>query len=287
MAIKRQPTSIVVNGAYLQVKDPNAGATALFGKYRTVPGLGAFTLPAETGAVNETPLMDGTIGAAQFKGVGTITGAVGALGAHPTHQFLEDASLSGAQIQINIIRLATQVGVQAPGSNAVAAGTLRRIAITGAAARAWVKNNVLQGHLVAIDMDGEIAPTAVVSYKAAAASGTDEHFMAVMAVDGEGRYVDVAPGFSAAKATTGSSRLIVRNPGRSYTDITGVVNQWDAGDFQGGSNVSGNLTFTPTVALPAATPEFRLPLPSTGLPSGQNAAGYFDASDEGAEGNAA
>ena len=77
--------------------------------YRRVPGLGSFTLPAETGSVNETTLMDGTVSAAQFKGVGTITGTVGALGAHPAHLFLEEKSLDGENVQVNIVRLAVAV----------------------------------------------------------------------------------------------------------------------------------------------------------------------------------
>ena len=108
MPENKSPLGIVVNGAILQVKDPSLSA-GLFSEYRRVPGLGSFTLPAETGSVNETTLMDGTVSAAQFKGVGTITGTVGALGAHPTHLFLDEKSLDGENVQVNIVRLAVPV----------------------------------------------------------------------------------------------------------------------------------------------------------------------------------
>ena len=98
----------MVNGAILQIRDPNK-STGLFSEYRRVPGLASFTLPAEAGSVNETALMDGTVAAAAFKGVGTITGAVGALGVHPAHLFMEEKALDGTDIQANIVRLAVVV----------------------------------------------------------------------------------------------------------------------------------------------------------------------------------
>ena len=265
MAENRAPLGIVVNGAILQVREPGLAA-GLFSEYRRVPGLGSFTLPAESGSVNETTLMDGTVSAAQFKGVGTITGVIGALGAHPAHLFLEEKALDGENIQVNIIRLAVAVKeFTVEGVYAVAAANSMIVNIP-TSNQEDVKSSIRAGSLVAISAaaadPAKQAANTVVDYKAAASSVNDVLWQPVWEVDDDGSSFKVAPGFNSAKATTSSNDILiqVRNPGRSYQDVLCTVSQWDAGDFQNGQNVSGNLTLTPSVALPRVRVEARLSL---------------------------
>ena len=272
MAENRAPLGIVVNGAILQVRDP-ALNDGLFSDYRRVPGLGSFTLPAESGSVNETTLMDGTVSAAQFKGVGTITGVVGALGAHPAHLFLEEKGLDGENIQVNIIRLAVAVKkiiVSAPAPVIVIGEPM--VVNIPPANRDDVKSSIRAGSLVAVSALATpveiIKPAAeqslntVVDYKAAVNLANDTLWQPVWEVEDDGSSFAVAPGFSLGKVTTAAMSLLiqVRNPGRSYQDVLCTVSQWDAGDFQNGQNVSGNLTLTPSVALPRVRVEARISL---------------------------
>ena len=104
MARNRQPTATQVNGAALLVKDPSAAVGSLFASYQRIPGLASFTLPDETGATNETQLMDGAIAFAQIAGVGTITGNIGAISGHPTHRFLAAKRRDGQNVQVTIVR---------------------------------------------------------------------------------------------------------------------------------------------------------------------------------------
>ena len=267
MPENKSPLGIVVNGAILQVKDPSLSA-GLFSEYRRVPGLGSFTLPAETGSVNETTLMDGTVSAAQFKGVGTITGTVGALGAHPAHLFLEEKSLDGENVQVNIIRLAVPVNdiILPAGVATVATAGSMEVNIADDASQTLVKASIRAGSLVAISTpkatpDKQTSNT-VVDYKKALVGANDVLWQPVWEVESDGSSFKVAPGFMGVKATaSGTSILIqVRNPGRSYNDVLCTVSQWDAGDFQNGQNVSGNITLTPSVALPRVQVEGRISL---------------------------
>ena len=267
MAENRAPLGIVVNGAILQVRDP-ALNDGLFSDYRRVPGLGSFTLPAESGSVNETTLMDGTVSAAQFKGVGTITGVVGALGAHPAHLFLEEKGLDGENIQVNIIRLAVAV------KKIVISGVNDLIDISAdpmefnvpSAYREDVKSSIRAGSLVAISpaaaSPAEQMLNTVVDYASAINPASSVLWQPVWEVEDDGSSFKVAPGFNADKSSTAAMSVLiqVRNPGRSYRDVLCTVSQWDAGDFQNGQNVSGNLTLTPSVALPRVRVEARISL---------------------------
>ena len=269
MAENRAPLGIVVNGAILQVKDPGL-TTGLFSEYRRVPGLGSFTLPAESGSVNETALMDGTVAAAAFKGVGTITGVVGALGVHPAHLFLEEKALDGENIQVNIVRLAVEVKeITLP---AVAFDVVDTSAdamvvnIQDPDVQQDIKSSIRAGSLVAVSLaaasPAQQSQDTVVDYAAAVSVANNTLWQPVWEVEDDGSAFSVAPGFSVNKATTAANSILiqVRNPGRSYQDVLCTVSQWDAGDFQNGQNVSGNITLTPSVALPRVRVEARLSL---------------------------
>lgn len=270
MAVNRSPLGIVVNGAYMQVRDPNAKSNAFMETYRTVPGLGSFTLPAEAGSTNETTLMDGTVAAAAFSGVGTITGSVGALGVHPTHLFLEEAKLDGRDVQMNIIRLGVNVqDIMLPSGSAtevVDTSDDTQKVIIPAALRNAVKAAVRQGCLVAISAaaanPAKQAGNVVVEYSAATSAANDRLWQLCYSVEDDGSEFHVTPGFSADVALTSSNGVLlqVRNPGRSYNAILGTVSQWDAGDFQNGQNVAGNITFAPTNTIPRVTVEARVSL---------------------------
>ena len=273
MARKRDPIGITVNGAHLFVKDPNAAAAAFWGSFRRVPGLGSFTLPAEAGSVNEIALMDGTVAAAQARGVGTITGTIGALGAHPTHLFMEGRAGNQSPVQISIIRTAVGAGerelaVGADVTAPVGANGSSLIVIGDGGIQAWVNNSVRAGHLIAYSSDTSAGmvtmPTDVFRSYDGSTLAAEGDWQTVMDVKDGGTEILVSPGFEVAVAVIAGEpgMLWLRNPGRSYQEIVGVVNQWDAGDFQNGSVVSGNMSFTPSAALPVVTPEHRTNLPS-------------------------
>ena len=271
MALKRSPAAIVVNGAYLRVRDPS-GENALFKDYVTVPGMSSWTMPAESGNVTETALMDGSVAAPQFKGVGTITGVIGALGGHPAHQFLEAASISQNDVQIEIIKEAVAVadivlGASGESTSIVKSGALDVVAIDDSAAAAEVKQNVLWGHIIAVasgdadDADkakAAAAPATLIAYSADASDSAG--YRVVTAVEDDGKKIHFAPAYSSAVTTaSGKFRNVsVRNPGKRWSNITCKVNQFDQGDFQGGGVLSSNVTFTPSTTVQAAIVEHRL-----------------------------
>lgn len=270
--LKRTPNAIVVNGAYLRVKDPSAAAGSFFGTYVTVPGLANFTMPAEAGATTDTALMDGSISAPQFAGVGTITGSIGARTAHPAHQFLEQRKIDQEDITIEILKHAVpvvSVDVAAAGSIVDGGGLDELVLATLGADRA--RQNILNGHIVHVWASDDIAADgpddggrSFLLYGAAATAENDKQWRSIPSVvlddAGAPMGVKVVPHFSAAIAVPGnkSGRITVRNGGLRWTDLNVKVNQFDQGDFQAGGNVSSNVTFTPSVSVPAAIVEHRL-----------------------------
>lgn len=258
MPEQRAPVGVVVNGAYLFVKDAT-GAAGIFSNWQRVTGLSSFTLPAEVGGTTETQLMDGNLQAAAIAGVGTVTGAIGGRGVHMSQLFMEERKLDGAAVAIAIVKAAVVKSAILLGNthNAVAAATLRSIDIP-AARRSDVLNRVRAGDIVGLDLDGAMAPTGLADWKATAAAALDDDWQGVAYVEDDGSYIDVAPGFSAAQATTtDTASLLLRTPGVQWIDVTGTINGFDGGDFQNGQQLSGNFTFTPSSALPRVTPEYR------------------------------
>ena len=247
---------MIVNGAYLRVKDPDASAGDLFADYVTLPGLGSFTMPAETGGVTETVTTDGPISAPQFKGVGTITGAVAGLTRDVAHQFLEQRSIDGLEIQVAIdlpARSVTEFVIEGSGT-AMAVDTDYDRIVAGVVPEAVAKA-ILRGHFIALGaVSGTAAypdgTAAVLGYDAAAAA---IGWRAVVASDQDAKVFNVSPDFGAidiAVAANMERGVRVRNPGVSWLDISCSVSQFDQGDFQAGGNVSSNFTFVPARAVP-------------------------------------
>lgn len=272
VAEQRQPRGIIVNGAYLFVKDPNAAAGKLFSAWQRVTGLSSFTLPAEVGGTNETQLQDGVLATAQLAGVGTITGAIGGRGLHVSHRFMEARKADGEAANIAIVKpclaraaiiFATGTVVADPSSDA----KLGRIIEVPTANRADVRRRVRAGDLVAIagadadtavDAAGALAPTNVLDYDGAQAAAGWQY---VVYVERDGSFIDVAPGFGAA-LTIASSKyraMYIRTPGLKSLDIAGVINGFDGGDWQNGQFVAGNFTFTPEEVVAPPDPEIRTP----------------------------
>ena len=257
--LTRTPTSMVVNGAYLRVRDPDASAGDLFADYITMPGLGSFTMPAETGGVTETVTIDGPISAPQFKGVGTITGAIAGLTRDVTHQFLEQRSIDGREIQLAIdlpARSVTEFVIEG-GSNVEAVDT-DYDRIVAASIPDAVSTAILRGHFMALGAvsgaavypDGTVA---VLGYDATAAA---IGWRAVIAADQDSKVFNVSPDFGATDISVALNMergVRVRNPGVSWLDISCVVSQFDLGDFQAGGNVSSNFTFVPARAVPSGS----------------------------------
>lgn len=268
MAENRQPRGVIVNGAYMFVKDPNAAAGKLFENWQRVTGLSSFTLPAEVGGTNETQLMDGSLATAQLAGVGTITGAIGGRGLHVAQRFMENRKRSGEAIDISIVKPClgrASIGMGA-GTIVDVSEKARSIEVPSGN-RADVKRRVRAGDLVALasaDANSATlalavaAPTNVLDYDG---DPTDIGWQSVVYVEEDGSFIDVAPGFATDRTIAGSMfrALYIRTPGILLKDLAGVVNGFDGGDFQNGQFVAGNFTFTPEEAIPEPTPEIRIP----------------------------
>lgn len=270
MPVNRRPTGVQVNNAFLFVRDANA--TGELSKYKRVPGLGSFTLPAETGSSNEIVTMDGNIAYAQIAGVGTVTGAIPAFGAHPTHQMMQDKKGDGTQLTMSIIRLGsaiTEIGDIASSTMLVAASALRTIDVP-AGNRAEVLQSIRAGMIVAVQLDdsgtdpGDANP--VVPYnKATPVSADDDDWRIIDDIEDDGSKIYVTPAFSAAQTVGGgdTASLFFRNPGIAYEDKVGTITQMDAGDFQAGSSVASNFTFQPALDIGTAAVMGRIALDAT------------------------
>lgn len=266
MAINRSPLGAQVNGFLLQVQDPNEG-TKLFKDYIRVPGLASVTLPAETGANNEITLMDGTVSAASFVGVGTISGSVGALGVHPSHQFMEQRSIDQKEVQCNLIRLAVNVlslDLAKEIFSLVDVSADKKLINIPSSSRNSVRSAVRAGSLIALAAPAaspaKTTSNSVVAYDADASAANDILWQVCLEVEADGSKIWVSPGFSADVDMTAAfgSILQVRKPGRAYTNVLATVSQWDRGDYQNGQVVAGNYTLVPSSILPAVTPEGRI-----------------------------
>lgn len=243
MALKRTPSATQANGVAMLVK---AGSTGLFSNFQRVPGLANFTLPDETGSTNETQLLDGSVSFAQIAGVGTITGNIGAITAHPTHQWLAARRRAGDQITVTIIRPASAVldEVAANVSHpAGASGTDTILTFTGNEA-----NSILEGQLVAVGASTDDLE-AYIGYEETPVAGDDHKFRSVLAVDPDTKKVKVAPRIVTALAGNATNRYSVRNAGLIYENILCTVNGFGDGDFQAGSAASANISFAPVSVL--------------------------------------
>ena len=280
MTIKQDPNAIQANGSLVFVRDPSV-STGIFSKWRRMGGLGNFTLPAETGSVTETALLDGSISFANVAGAGNVSGVVGALNAGPVHDFMEYKKRNGEDIQLALIRPAEGVAKLlriAAATVLVDVSVSRNRINIPAAHQQTVKDSVLEGHIVAYRLaddsgtepgdtilvapfragEGFASTTEGQTAKLAALGPHDTKWHGIVEVAENGGWIDVAPEFGAAAdiAVTGgkTGELIVRNPGRSYIPILGSVNQWDLGDVQAGAATVGNMQ----IALRGIAPEVRV-----------------------------
>ncbi len=274
MAEQRAPIGIEVNNAYLFVKDPDAAGTELFGGWQRVTGLSSFTMPAEVGGTNETQLMDGTIAFASRTGVGTITGAIGGATPGPVQQFMEQRKLDGRNVQIRIVRLAVNVGtfVQSGTSQFATGFKLTSLNTTDAPRKDSLGDQLSMtdllklaraDHLIGWDLNGQVAPVSVADALTAvddATAAMDAMWHSVVSVDDAGGFAVFAPTLSTAQTFADGGALFVRRPGVITDPILGTVNGFDVGDFQQGSAVTGNFTFTPAEAVQRKRPEHRLTL---------------------------
>ena len=280
MARNRLPTAVQVNGVALLVKDPEA-SSGLFTKFQRVPGLANFTLPDETGSTNETQLQDGAISFAQVAGVGTITGSIGAITGHPTHQFLAGKRRSGGNVTITIVRPAIAVepigGDETAATRALAAGATAadKTAATAAVAadgksiisvksdyRNQAKARIREGMIVALTEAAAAAANGFIAYDANPQSGDQDKWRSVLSIDEDGSHLDVAPGFQAVIEDGSNSEaakiLSVRRSGVLYSSVSCSVNGFGDGDFQAGGAMAANISFAPAEALPVKTVEHRL-----------------------------
>ena len=279
MAIRKDPNAIQVNGALVFIKDPSAAIAAagvsppVFLQWRRLPGLGSFTMPAEAGSVTDTPGLDGSISFANVAGVGNISGTIIALNAGIVHRFMEGRAKSGEAIQMSLIRPAVEVDVYkaiAP-VTLVAAAAPGRIVVPTAALQKKVKADVREGMIIGIVAD-EVAAAAAGTipgnktdfiendYNGVLAGTDDVKWRTILEVADDGSWIDVAPNFSAVQtvATSKTGLIAIRNPGRTFHNLHGTVNQFDRGDAQAGGGISSNLQFVPSSSPDVAAVEQRL-----------------------------
>ena len=282
MAVKKDPNAIQVNGALVFVKDPSASAGELFNSWRRLSGLGSFTMPAEAGSVTDTPGIDGSISFANVAGVGNISGTIIALNAGIVHRFLEGRAKSGEAIQMSLIRPSVKVDTYtgitaATGATALAAAGSGRIAVP-AGIQSRVKADVREGMIIGLWLDSKEPPatgataagtpddepdnaTDFIDYDASTVvAADDKKWRTILEVADDGSWIDVAPSFSAEQASAASEyvSILIRNPGRTFRNLHGTVNQFDRGDAQTGGGISSNLQFVPSAALAVASVEQRL-----------------------------
>ena len=304
MAIRKDPNAIQVNGALVFIKDPSAAKGSLFDKWRRLSGLGSFTLPAEAGSVTDTPGIDGSISFANVAGVGNISGTIIALNAGIVHRFMESRAKSGEAIQMSLVRPAVRVdsyeGIAAAVAIvAVNTGTGVNLVVNQGrivvpqAFRKRVAADVREGMIVGIALDEESTTagdvpnnvTDVLDYDDESIAGNDRKWRTILEVSTKGDWIDVAPNFSGVQAVTASKTgsIQIRNPGRTFQNLHGTVNQFDRGDAQAGGGISSNLQFVPSSALDVAAVEQRLVGEGTvasaadgGILDGYTQAGGFD-----------
>ena len=276
MAIRKDPNAIQVNGALVFIKDPSAASGSLFDEWRRLSGLGSFTMPAEAGSVTDTPGIDGAVSFANVAGVGNISGTIIALNAGIVHRFMEGRAKSGEAIQMSLVRPAVKVesyDIAASGAavNLVVGTALGRIVVP-TSEQSKVKADVREGMIVGIWPDKSVTTgvsparlepkneTAVVDYDESAVAANDGHWRAILEVAADGSWIDVGLSFSAAQTVADgkTGQILIRNPGRTFHNLHGTVNQFDRGDAQAGGGISSNLQFVPSAALAVAAVEQRL-----------------------------
>jgi len=253
MALSRTPTAITANGVSMLVK--GAGVN----NFIRVPGLANFTMPDETGSTTETQLLDGSVAAAQPAGVGSITGTIGAIGPHPSHQFLEARKQDQQQITVTVVKPAAEVTILEDSA---------AIAITYPAATANAPDGIVvipgggvssmrESQLIAIAANaaGLQSPPKLVPWNKAfgdlVAADDDVSYHVIRSVDPDSGKIKVSPGFKTAK-TSGNSIYSLRNAGLLYKDISCTVSGLGSGDFQSGGNASSSITLQPVSAVTRA-----------------------------------
>ena len=259
MALNRAPGATQVNGAAMLVKGDDEG---LFASFQRVPGFASFTLPDETGSTNETQLMDGSIAFAQIAGVGTISGSIGSITSHPTHQWLAARRRDGRQITVTIVRPATEI-IKQEVANVANAATGTIITFTGEEVAA-----IKEGQLIAVGATGDAGSAAddvggaYVAYGATPTAADDHKFRSVISVDPDAKSVKVAPAITTALTAAASNIYSLRNAGILYANILCSVNGFGDGDFQAGSAIAANISLQPDSALTRGV-EWRI-LPDSG-----------------------
>ena len=281
MALNRSPTSVLVNGVALLIKDGDTEAGLFGARFQRVPGLANFTLPDETGSVNETQLQDGPIAAAQIAGVGTITGSIGAITAHPTHKFLAAKRRTGGTIRAVILRPAQTV-VSEAASNGVAVsaaiddGQTAAKDILSVVTLDAARRDIREGFLAAVHT---AAPKGHLDYNAAAVADM-ARFQSVLSINDSGLKFSVSPGVTGAIPKALLTYLYLRKAGILYGQDDGflcTVNGFGDGDFQAGGHAAANLSLAPPEALPVKLDEWRL-IDELASDTGDNYAGVVQSS---------
>lgn len=273
MAIKKTPSGIQVSDSLMFVKSTKTKDVGVFAKYFRFPGLGSFTLPAEAAATNETTLIDGSIASAGTKGVGNITGSIGARNVGIAHQFVEDAATSGESILVAIAHPAESIGSVGLGAGAaiaVAADGKSKVTVP-AVGRPFIRDSVLEDYVCAtgggdadaVTADEDNNADAYVKYSTKAVGYSARQWMSVFDIEEDGSEFYIAPGITPARAPVGTNKVMpafFRNPGLRWSNVLCTVSQFDSGDFQSGSVVSSSITLQPRNVMPAAALELRTDL---------------------------
>jgi len=222
------------------------------GQALRVPGLANFTMPSETGSTTETQLLDGSVAAAQPAGVGSITGNIGAIGAHPAHQYLEARKQDNEQITVAVVRPASEIQAERAGNIAAStAGILTVVDIAGSngLTAADLIAPLREGHLIAFGATADSIGGGFVGLDTTLASGNDHHFRSIESIDPSNNKIKVRPGFATALTAGATNKYTVRSGGLRYEGISCTVSGLGSGDFQSGGNASSDITLQPVSAV--------------------------------------
>lgn len=271
MAGKTKPNSVLVTGLRVFVKDPNAAAGTYFTKWRRITGSASMTMPDEAPTTTDTPLIDGSISAVGFGGIGTIVMPIGALTSGLTHRFLAAFRRTKKSVLVRVGRPAVKVFDIDDAASVAAADAGESVITIKAANRTSVRNLALVDQFAAVAAadpaaTGDANPTVAANGEALldyTEDADDGKFMAIGEVAENGQTLNVVPGVSSAIAVGSEEHLWVRNPGIFWDSIECQVAQFGDSDWQAGGHAAGNLVLQPTSELPVHTPLLLTSVPAT------------------------
>ena len=248
MAKNRVPGGISSIEFRVWVKDPDAAANTLFGRWVQVPGTGGVTMPAEEAAATDELTLEGPSQATGFASPGTITVPLPRLTQHPAHRLLIAKQSGQGSVLIKLHRRAVGVAVyDSEAQNNTISGAVAN-PVVGADVITGIGNVVfpaiLPGHYVSL-ADAAAGDDELYDFDDTPMAGDDDWWRAVVAKSDNDQMITVAPGFNVAVAAAADLLLTARQPGLQYTDLTCQVGTMARGEAAGSASIAGSLVLRP------------------------------------------